>query len=103
VISNEHNKLSIDLIIKKSLSIKISNTMMDFPEEYEKRVLRLGDGIEKNQKYFNPPRFLIVEDNAFGRTNLIERLKYHKLNFLIDISAFGWESVQKYKSFLHKG
>jgi hypothetical protein len=54
-------------------------------------------------RYFSPPRFLIVEDNVFGRNNLIDILKKQKLNFLIDIAAYGHEAVQKYRFFLRKG
>lgn len=67
-----------------------------------KRIKMEGESKTK-LRYFYPPRFLIVEDNAFGRISLIENLKKQKLIYLIDIAAFGWESIQKFKFFLNKG
>jgi hypothetical protein len=96
-------KLPIDNIVPilKEKNLKLNSLCLNLFSESRK--VRFEEGGGSNVKYFYPPRFLIVEDNAFGRINLIDILKKQKLDYLIDISAYGWESVQKFKFFLNKG
>lgn len=62
-----------------------------------------NEDIKNNVQYFYPPRFLIVEDNVFGRNHLIDILNKQKLDYLIDIAPLGRDSLDKFKNFLTKG
>ena len=87
----------------KKISRKLKFFKMNFSINKTENTIKFADDCRSNIKYFSPPRFLIVEDNAFGRINLIDILKKQKLDYLIDIAAYGWESIQKFKFFLNKG
>jgi hypothetical protein len=107
VLNNTKSHPTVEKLIQRSNCIKfcspITSTQKRDNHIPKLTQFRLDEDIKNKLKYFNPPRFLIVEDNAFGRTNLIDRLKEQKFNYLIDIAAFGSESIQKYKFFLNKG
>lgn len=101
---NFDNHKKIHEIMTKNKSIKIIKT----PSVTVTRKIKwFNDQLKSNVNYFYPPRFLIVEDNVFGRNNLINSLidilKKQKLDFLLDIAADGIESIQKFKFFLNKG
>jgi hypothetical protein len=59
--------------------------------------------LAENAEYFNPPRFLIVEDVPLGRSNLLRILNKLKLDYLVDIAAYGVEAIKKFKYYLNKG
>lgn len=101
ILDQEEKEKSIEKVLLEKSKLKF------LPEKNKIKSLyraKLTSEEDKNKlKYFYPPRFLIVEDNAFGRINLIDILKKQKFNYLIDIAAYGHESIQKFKFFLNKG
>jgi CheY-like chemotaxis protein len=101
-INQECKEALIEKIKKNSKKINVSRYETSLSKTINYKI-KFEDDCRSNVKYFYPPRFLIVEDNAFGRINLIDILKKQKLDYLIDIAAYGWESIQKFKFFLNKG
>jgi hypothetical protein len=94
------DQFNVKRIIQQSKSLKVSSP---FSKINKINSISFDCNMKNKLKYFTPPRFLIVEDNAFGRINLIDILKKQKFNHVIDIAAFGMESIQKFKFFLNKG
>lgn len=100
---NLQSKEAIEKIKNDSKNLKYMRYKPSICKSVSSNKIRFEEDCRSNLKYFYPPRFLIVEDNAFGRINLIDILKKQKLDYLIDIAAYGWESIQKFKYFLNKG
>ena len=54
-------------------------------------------------KYFNPPRYLIVEDNYVGRSGLGKMIKSYNSKHFIDLVDNGPEAVEKFWKMISQG
>lgn len=58
---------------------------------------------KKGIKYCPLPRFLIVEDNFYGRLGVVDELKKMSFKYSIDVASDGADAVDKFKILLNKG
>lgn len=109
-------KVSSRLSLNKSFSLKITNNstgegnlanktvLKNFNAQFKqtKKVVINAESMYSNIMYCNPPRILIVEDNVYGKNNLIKILKQNKMECIVETDE-GQEAFDKFKFLFNSG
>lgn len=59
-------------------------------------------GLKHELEHFTPPRFLVVGNNPYGRTHLINMIKRNILH-KVDVASNITEALRQFKSVANKG
>lgn len=88
-------------ISHNSSSLKSINSTLKIEDTTPRRIK--WNLKESKIKYFNPPRYLIVEDTLFGRTGLGKLIKTYTGMHFIDMADNGPEAVEKFSKLISQG